>query len=186
MNDAEGASDGRVCEASERDVLEGTQDLALSSVRMRRRIMSSGTREPAFMWDSASRPRGDCVNYLILNESGKGAIPNGVLLRTAFLKRSPELRAESWGNLFMRRSACVPLPTPGAPTSMIRAARLNSFVAIELDEDESGAERRAEYRSGKRGEKAEAARGSEKLKASVVRGYSLMLTGEKYVQLYRW
>ena len=30
----------------------------------------------------------------------------------------------------MRRSACVPLPTPGAPTRIIRAARLNSFVAI--------------------------------------------------------
>ena len=30
----------------------------------------------------------------------------------------------------MRRSACVPLPTPGAPTRMIRAARLNSLVAI--------------------------------------------------------
>ena len=40
----------------------------------------------------------------------------------------------------MRRSACVPLPTPGAPTSMIRAARLNSFVAIELEYDLSGAE----------------------------------------------
>ena len=30
----------------------------------------------------------------------------------------------------MRRSACVPLPTPGAPTRMMRAARLNSLVAI--------------------------------------------------------
>lgn len=31
----------------------------------------------------------------------------------------------------MRRSACVPFPTPGAPTRMIRAALLNSLVAIE-------------------------------------------------------
>ena len=103
--------------------------------------MSSGTREPAFMWDSASRPRGDCVSYLMMSDRGKGVIPNGVLLRTAFLKRSPELSAESWGNLFMRRSACVPLPTPGAPTSMIRAARLNSFVAIELDKGVRSGER---------------------------------------------
>lgn len=95
INDAEGASEGRVCETSEREVLEGTQDLALSSVRMRRRIMSSGTREPAFIWDSASRPRGDCVSYLMMNESWEGVVPNSVLLRTAFLKRSPELRAES-------------------------------------------------------------------------------------------
>ena len=121
-----------------------------------------------------------------MRESGKGAIPNGVLLRTAFLKRSPELRAESWGNLFMRRSACVPLPTPGAPTSMIRAARLNSFVAIELENDLSGAESGVlPVYSERRGEKAGAARGSEKLEASAVRGYSLMLTGEEYVQLYR-
>ena len=95
INDAEGASEGRDCTVSEREVLEGTQDLALSSVRIRRRIMSSGTREPAFMWDSASRSRDDCVSYLVTNESGEGDIPNGVLLRTAFLKRSPELRAES-------------------------------------------------------------------------------------------
>lgn len=33
----------------------------------------------------------------------------------------------------MRRSACVPFPTPGAPTRMIRAALLNSLVAIELE-----------------------------------------------------
>lgn len=87
------------------------------------------------------------------SESGKGFIPNGVLLRTAFLKRSPELRAESWGNLFMRRSACVPLPTPGAPTSMIRAARLNSFVAIELDKGVRSGEREiASLRRKERGE----------------------------------
>ena len=96
MNDAEGASEGRVCEASEREVLEGTQDLALSSVRMRRRIMSSGTREPAFMWDSASRPRGDCISYLIMNGSGKMSYPMGFYCGQHFSRdpRSSELRAE--------------------------------------------------------------------------------------------
>lgn len=32
----------------------------------------------------------------------------------------------------MSRSACVPLPTPGAPTRIMRAARLNSLVAIRM------------------------------------------------------
>ena len=86
----------------------------------------------------------------------------------------------------MRRSACVPLPTPGAPTSIIRAARLNSFVAIEPNRDVSGAESGVlRACGGGRGEIAGAARGSEKLKASAVRDYSLMLTDERYVQLYR-
>lgn len=30
----------------------------------------------------------------------------------------------------MRRSACVPLPIPGAPTRIMRAALLNSFVVF--------------------------------------------------------
>lgn len=111
MKDAEGASEGREGAVSERDVVGETQDLAFSSPRMRRRIISSGTSEPDFMCSCAS-------------------CPNGVLFRTALRSRSPELTAESWGNRFMRRSACVPLPTPGAPTRIIRAARLNSFVAI--------------------------------------------------------
>ncbi len=86
----------------------------------------------------------------------------------------------------MRRSACVPLPTPGAPISMIRAARLNSFVAIELDKRVSGAESGVlPACSEKRRAKAEAACSSEKLEASAVRGYSLMLTSGKYVQLYK-
>lgn len=86
----------------------------------------------------------------------------------------------------MRRSACVPLPTPGAPTSMIRAARLNSFVAIELDKGVSGAESGVLPACGEtRGKKAEAARGSRKLKASAVCGHSLMPTVKEYVQLYR-
>ena len=96
INDAEGASEGRVRAASEREVLEGTQDLALSSVRMRRRIMSSGTREPAFIWDSASRPRGDCVSYLMMNRSGKVSYPTAFYCGQHFSRdpRSSELRAE--------------------------------------------------------------------------------------------
>ena len=38
--------------------------------------------------------------------------------------------AESSGKRFIRRSACVPFPTPGAPTKMIRAARLSLEVVI--------------------------------------------------------
>ena len=41
--------------------------------------------------------------------------------------------AESWGKRFMRRSAWVPLPTPGAPTRIMRAARLSSLVVIVGD-----------------------------------------------------
>ena len=40
----------------EREVLGGSQFLDLSSARMRRRIISSGTRLPDFMASSASRP----------------------------------------------------------------------------------------------------------------------------------
>ncbi len=58
----------------------------------------------------------------------QGLSPNLVLLRTALRKRSPELTAESWGKRCMRRSACVPFPTPGAPTRIMRAARLKSRV----------------------------------------------------------
>lgn len=54
MNEALGEVDGRAGAASVREVLGGTQDLDFNSERMRRRIMSSGTREPDCMWDSAS------------------------------------------------------------------------------------------------------------------------------------
>lgn len=59
MKDAEGAEDGRGGAASEREEWEGSQDLDFSSLRIRRRIMSSGTREPDAMWDWASRPVGN-------------------------------------------------------------------------------------------------------------------------------
>lgn len=56
INEAEGEEEGRAGTASVREVLDGTQDLDFNSERMRRRIMSSGTREPDCMWDSASWP----------------------------------------------------------------------------------------------------------------------------------
>ena len=56
MNDASGEDEGEAGAASAREVLDGTQDLDFSSERMRRRIMSSGTKEPDCMWDSASWP----------------------------------------------------------------------------------------------------------------------------------
>lgn len=57
-------------------------------------------------------------------------VPKEVLFRTLSRRRSPELIAESCGKRFIRRSACVPLPTPGAPTRIMRAALLNSLVGI--------------------------------------------------------
>ena len=56
MNEALGEEEGRAGAALVREVLGGIQDLDFSSERMRRRIMSSGTREPDCMWDSASWP----------------------------------------------------------------------------------------------------------------------------------
>lgn len=56
MKEAEGEEEGRAGAASAREVLGGIQDLDFSSERMRRRIMSSGTRAPDRMWDSASWP----------------------------------------------------------------------------------------------------------------------------------
>jgi hypothetical protein len=57
------------------------------------------------------------------------SIPRGVRSLTFFLSRSPELIDESSENLFIKRSVCVPFPTPGAPTSMILAA----FANLETD-----------------------------------------------------
>lgn len=37
----------------------------------------------------------------------------------------------SWGKRFIRRSVCVPLPTPGAPTRMTRAALARSRIIAE-------------------------------------------------------
>ena len=56
MNEAVGEEEGRAGAASAREVLGGIQDFDFSSDRMRRRIMSSGTREPDCMCDSASWP----------------------------------------------------------------------------------------------------------------------------------
>lgn len=71
-----------------------SQPRDLSSERIRRRIMASGTSCPDLICDSAW-------------------MPSGVRLRTLSRRRSPEEMAESWGNLARRRSAWVPLPTPG-------------------------------------------------------------------------
>ena len=49
-------------------------------------------------------------------------VPKGVLLRTLSRNKPPELIDDNSGNRFIKRSVCVPLPTPGAPTSIIRAA----------------------------------------------------------------
>ena len=49
MNEAEGEEEGRAGAASVRDVVDGIQDLDFNSERMRRRIVSSGTREPDCM-----------------------------------------------------------------------------------------------------------------------------------------
>lgn len=57
MKDAVGDAEGGGAGAEElSDVCVGSQFLDLSSARMRRRIMSSGTRLPDFMASSASRP----------------------------------------------------------------------------------------------------------------------------------
>jgi len=72
--------------------------------------MASGTRWPAFIVLSA-------------------LIPKGVWFLTLSRRRSPEDIAESWGNRWRSRSACVPFPTPGAPTRIMRAA-LRSLEVI--------------------------------------------------------
>lgn len=38
--------------------------------------------------------------------------------------------ADNWGNRWSNRSACVPFPTPGAPTSIMRAAFDSFFMLV--------------------------------------------------------
>lgn len=57
-------------------------------------------------------------------------VPSGVRSLTFFLSRSPELIEDTSGNFFIRRSVCVPLPTPGAPTRMMRAALVSAGTAM--------------------------------------------------------
>jgi hypothetical protein len=45
---------------------------------------------------------------------------------------------ESSGNFFIKRSVWVPLPTPGAPTRIIRAA-LESFWTVMVCDPNGGA-----------------------------------------------
>jgi hypothetical protein len=61
---------------------------------------------------------------------GVDCIPRGVRSLTFFLSRSPELIDASCGNFFIKRSVCVPFPTPGAPTRITRAALDNCGAAI--------------------------------------------------------
>lgn len=57
-----------------------------------------------------------------MRAKGTKRVPAGVRSLTFFLSRSPELSCSISGNCCIKRSLCVPLPTPGAPTRMIRAA----------------------------------------------------------------
>ena len=82
----------------------GSQPRSRSSDRIRLRIMVSGTRPPARMVSAAARPRGVC---------------RWTLCR----RRSPEEREEICGKAWISRAAWVPLPTPGGPTRIMRAAR---------------------------------------------------------------
>src|SRR5579862_5838515 len=97
-----------------------------SSWWIRRSMRVSGTRLPDFITASALMP-GTHVLVEVGVVVGLRALllhsPSGVLARTFSRSRSPELMADSWGNFSKSRFVCVPLPTPGAPTRMIRAAR---------------------------------------------------------------
>lgn len=105
----------------------------LSSCRMSRRIISSGTRAPERMAVSARIPGARLLAFLRSCYSGEYAsAPRGVLFFTLSRSKSPELIAESWGKRWRSRSACVPFPTPGAPTRMMRAAFLRRIFVIFL------------------------------------------------------
>lgn len=59
---------------------------------------------------------------------GAQNIPSGVRSLTFFRNKSPELIEDNSGKRFIKRSVCVPLPTPGAPTRIIRAALASAMV----------------------------------------------------------
>jgi hypothetical protein len=113
-----------------RNALSRIHPRIVSSLRMRRNIMASGTSLPDFIVDSAWMP-----TYRQQRAAHKSVddVPSGVRSLTFFLSRSPELIDESSENLFIKRSVCVPFPTPGAPTSMILAAFANLGAAIVVD-----------------------------------------------------
>lgn len=60
------------------------------------------------------------------------SVPRGVRSLTFFLSKSPELMDDNWGKRLIKRSVCVPFPTPGAPTRMIRAARESAIETVFL------------------------------------------------------
>lgn len=108
-----------------------------SSLDMRRSIRSSATRPPVFILASAMMPGEESVAVQYPPRAltsapapaqGRKKRPNsprGVRFLTLLRKRSPELTDCSWGKRLSRRSLWVPFPTPGAPTRMMRAARLS-------------------------------------------------------------
>lgn len=59
-------------------------------------------------------------------------LPRGVLRRTFSRSKSPELMEANCGKRASSLSDCVPFPTPGAPTRMIRAAFLNCLVGCDM------------------------------------------------------
>ena len=115
---------GDWCEAG------NNQPRVLSSWRIRRRIMASGTRDPERMVLSALMP-GIIVSGGFRDWERERVVPSGVWFLTLSRRRSPELMAESWGKRWRSRSACVPFPTPGAPTRIILAA-LESFIFFDF------------------------------------------------------
>jgi hypothetical protein len=72
----------------------------------------------------------------------RGVIPRGVRSLTFFLRRSPELIDDNSGKRFIKRSVCVPLPAPGAPTSIILAALESAILYVGLTIIIGGTERR--------------------------------------------
>lgn len=119
IKDAEGEIDGGFdgfedCES---------QPLVLNSEEIRLRIMESGTRFPAWIAASASKPIKQLA--VVIEETSKVSIPREVLFRTFSRSKSPELIEASSGNLESNLSVWVPFPTPGAPTRMTRAALLS-------------------------------------------------------------
>lgn len=117
----------------------------VSSVRSRLTIRGSGTSLPDRMYASACLPVGLCVrrrgdgnrsNRRRFQREGEGVLflvysPRGVLFFTLSRSRSPVAIEASWGYRLISLSLCVPLPTPGAPTRMIRAAFFSCLVAVE-------------------------------------------------------
>lgn len=124
MNEESGSCDGSTAQEGDRlrceiaDIMfvlsleVDNQFLEVSSLKIKSRMSGSGTSDPDFMKDSACNPR-------------------RVLSLTLSRNKSPVLMEANWGYRRMSRSLCVPLPTPGAPTNIIRAASLSFLLPLE-------------------------------------------------------